>query len=338
MKLLCYTLALGLTVGGAAHALPLQKELVPGDAKWLVHLDVDAFRDSRLGGMTLNEMLAAPLAQLKAQFKIDGQLVLQKLHSITAFGNDFEAGPKADGVLLLSGDEELLKIVEGLLAAQILQDQGATIKKVQQEPFPLYSVNEEVFVSPRLGGQVVVSKSRKNIESLRKLLEGQGKGGRRSEPFSGYAKVPNTFFFLAVAEGFNDNAALPAQAKILKMAEGARIVVGEKADLVFLNLALKAKDPEVIQQIRQVIEGMTALLALGQSENKELLELVQATKVSSTDKMVTVNIEYPLEKVFGRLNGMSRRLHKNLRDPAHAKPVKTEAEDPAPPDSPAKKN
>jgi len=162
------------------------------------------------------------------------------------------------------------------------------------------------------------------IEELRNGLSGKAKG--RGEAFSGYAKVPNTFFFLAVAEGFNDNAALPAQAKILKMAEGARIALGEKTDLLFLNLALKAKDPEVIQQIRQVVEGMTALVALGQSENKELLELVQATKVSSTEKTVTVNIEYPLSKVVGHLDGVSQKLKKSMAKPKRAKHAKPDTD------------
>ncbi len=89
-------------------------------------------------------------------------------------------------------------------------------------------------------------------------------------------------------------------------------MLGEKADLLFVNLALKAKDSEIIQQIRQVLEGMTALVALGQSENKELMELMQGTKVSSTDKIVTVNIEYPLAKAMGRLNEVTKHVHNAL--------------------------
>src|SRR5205823_6830979 len=56
---------------------------------------------------------------------------------ITAFGNDFKAGPKANGVLLLNGEEETRKIVEGFLAAQDLQDTKGSIKKLQQDPFVL---------------------------------------------------------------------------------------------------------------------------------------------------------------------------------------------------------
>jgi len=336
MKSFAYTLAVLLSLTAASRALPLQNALVPNDAKWLVHLDVDNLRESKIGTMVLNDMLAEPLAKLKREMKVDGQLILQKIHSLTAFGDDFQAGPKANGVALLSGDEELQKIVEGLLVAQLLQNTNGPIKKVQQTPYALYSLGDQIFVCPRLAGQVVLSKSRQQIEAIRDLLEAKARSGKGNKAFSGYAQVPNTFFFLAVAEGFNDNAPLPPQAKILKMAEGARIVLGEKAENLFLNLALKAKEPEIVQQIGQVLEGMKALVALGQSENKELLELVQSTKVTSNDKMVTVNIEYPLAKVMGRLDGVSHHLQKAIHGSHNKRHGQAESDQPERAEAPEK--
>src|SRR6185369_5325017 len=225
IKYLSCMVAVLLSLSLSARALPLQKGLVPGDAKWLVHLDLDNFRDSKLGNALINKVLAGKLDQLKAEFKVDGQLILQKIHSITAFGNYFETGKKANGVLLLSGEEETQKIAEGLLAAQILQNTNGPIKKLQQEPFALYSLGDELFLAPRLGGQVALSKSREQLEAVRAFIAGKHEATQR-DPFSGYASAPNSFFFLAVAEGFNENLPIPPQAKILKMAEGARLVLG----------------------------------------------------------------------------------------------------------------
>ncbi len=336
MKRINYILAVVFTLTATSRALPLQKALVPDDAKWLLHLDVDNFRDAKVGSLVMNKMLAAPLAKLKSEMKVDGQLIFQKLHSITVFGTDFKTGPQANGVLLLSGDEEMQKIVEGFLAAQILQNANGPFKKLQQDPFPLYTLQGQIFLSPRLAGHVVVSKSRQQIEGVRDLLARTTKQ-EANGAFSGYAKVANSFFFLAVAEGFNENASLPPQAKILKMADGARIVLGEKGELLFLNLALKAKDTEVIQQIGQVIEGMKAVVALGQSENKELLELVQSIKVSPSDKIVSVNVEYPLAKVMGKLDGVSKHLQKTLGASPQAQAAKAESDESEKSDSPNSK-
>ncbi len=332
MKYVCSITGLMLALAATSPALPLQQGLAPHDAKWLVQLDVDALRDSKVGTILIKDKLAAQIAQLKTDMKIDVELILQKLHSITAFGTDFQMGPEANGVLVLSGGEELRTIAEGLLAAQILQNPDGPVKQLQREPYAVYSVHNQIFVSPGLAGHVVASKSRAQIESFRDALSGKAKTGGASEAFSGYAKVANSFFFLAVAEGFNETTALPPQAKILKMAEGARIVLGEKGEMLFLNLALKAKEAEVVRQIAQVLEGIKAVVALGQSENKELLELVQSIKVASTEKMVTVNLEYPLAKVIGKFDELTKHSGKNPEKPAHAKHRKNKSDSSAKPE------
>src|SRR5262245_29333902 len=227
MKHFSYTLAALLTFVATTRALPVQHGMVPEDAKWMVHLDVDSLRESKVGNVLIKDVLPKPLAKLKTEMKIDGQLILKKLHSLTAYGNDFQAGPQANGVLVLSGEEELQKIVEGLFAAQILQNSNGPIKKLQQDPFVLYAVNNEIFVSLQSTGQVVLGKSRKDVENVRNVLAGKPMAANASSPFVGYANLTNTFFFLAVAEGFNQKAPLPPQAEILKKATGARIVLGE---------------------------------------------------------------------------------------------------------------
>jgi hypothetical protein len=343
MKYFGYSLAVLLAFSATTRALPVQQGIVPDDAKWLVHLDVDSLRESKVGNIVIKDVLAKPLAKLKSEMKIDGQLILQKLHSLTAFGTDFQKGPEANGVLMLNGDEEVQKIVEGFLAAQALQDPNGGIKKLQDEPFVLYSAHNQLFVSPQLAGHVVLSKSRQQIESLRNVLAGKARTANASKPFSGYATVTNSFFFLAVAEGFNEKTALPPQAQILKKATGARIVLGERGDLLFANLSLKAKDPEVIQQIQQVLEGLKALATLAQSENKELLELAQATKVSADNKMVSVNVEYPLSKVIDKLDMLTAHLQESIGEPTNEHPPKPQSDEPVKPgasaksDAPAKK-
>ena len=71
----------------------------------------------------------------------------------------------------------------------------------------------------------------------------------------------------------------------------------EAANL-FLILALKAKSSEVMTQMQQVIQGTVALASLSQAENPDLMQLAQSVKVSGDDKMVTVGVEFPVEKAI----------------------------------------
>jgi hypothetical protein len=82
------------------------------------------------------------------------------------------------------------------------------------------------------------------------------------------------------------------------MTEGARLILGENAANLFLNLALKAKSSEVMTQMQQVIQGTVALASLSQQENPDLMQLAQSVKVSGDDKMVTVGVEFPVEKAI----------------------------------------
>ena len=78
---------------------------------------------------------------------------------------------------------------------------------------------------------------------------------------------------------------------------------------------------------------MKALVSLSQSENKELMDLVQSTKVSTGDKVVTVNLEYPISKVMEKLDMLSEHLEEAMGDHGHANPPKAETKQPAKPDA-----
>ena len=145
---------------------------------------------------------------------------------------------------------------------------------------------------------MVLSKSREAVEKAEAVLNGKSANLSTGKAFSGFPETPKAFFFLAIAEGFNEDAPLPPQAKVLKMTEGARLILGENAGSLFLNLALKAKSSEVMTQMQQVIQGTVALASLSQPENPDLMQLAQSVKVSGDDKMVTVGVEFPVEKAI----------------------------------------
>src|SRR6185369_11632247 len=140
------------------------------------------------------------------------------------------------------------------------------------------------------GKLVVLSKSREAVEKAEAVLSGKSANLSTGKAFSGFPETPKAFFFLAIAEGFNEDAALPPQAKVLKMTEGARLVLGENAASLFLNLALKAKSSEVMTQMQQVIRRTVGLTPFRQPANADVMQLAQSVKVSGDDKMVTVGV------------------------------------------------
>ena len=298
-----------LTVSTAVRADALENNQIPADAKWLLHLDLENLRKTQLGKFAMAHLDKA-LEEAKAAIKMDLRPVLQKVSYLTAYGDDYAKGPQASGVLLVKMDAETQKILEGLIASQMLAAKDDSIKKVQQDASVLYSLKDELHLAIEPNHVVVVSKSQNQIEKARQVLAGKSPNQGKARAFSGFPATPNTFFMLAVAEAFNENSDLPPQAKILQMTDAGRIVLGEKTDKVFLELILRAKTKELVQQIQQVVQGMVALVSLSQVENPELIELANAINVTPQEKMVVINVEYSLAKIMNKLSEEMEKHHK----------------------------
>lgn len=287
-----------------AQSGPLPKNQVSAGAKWLVHADLEGFRTTQVGKFVDKHLLAKALAEAKEAVKFDVAALVQKFTSITAYGTDYKNDPAANlatGILIIQGDADTQKVLEGMLAGAMLADTNSPLKKVQTTPFPLYSYAKQVFAAIQPNGMIVVGKSEAQIEKACQVIAGQEANLGASKAFSEFPAAPDAYFLLGVAEAFNQSAAMPPQARVLQMADGARLILGEKADRLFLDLSLKAKTADVVSQIQQVLQGIVALFALGDPGDKDLAELIKSIKVTAKDKVVSIGVEFPVQKALAKL-------------------------------------
>jgi hypothetical protein len=315
MKPTLTLLSLGLAT--SLFAGPLQTDHVSADAKWLLHVDVDAFRKTQLGAFVQKEIVEKHVQKAGEQAQFDFAKVIGTFHSITAYGTRFEPGEDPTdptGVALIVTEPDTVKALEGFAAAQLLNQPDGDLKKLSHAAGALYSLKDELFVLPMESGRLLVGKSRASLDDAHKVLGGGGAALNLANKFSGYPDVANSFFFLAVAEGFSQNADVPPQARILQMTDGARLVLGEKGGSIFLNLALKTRDAEVTSQVKQVIEGMKALVSLGGQENPDLNRLVNSAKVSDSDRLVTLSLEFPVAGVIEKIEQKTHEEHNEQGD------------------------
>ncbi|HVR37211.1 MAG TPA: hypothetical protein VMS21_15320 [Methylomirabilota bacterium] len=312
MKPTLTILSLGLAT--SLFAGPLQTDHVSADAKWLLHVDVDAFRKTQLGAVAQKEIVEKHVQKAGEEAQFDFAKLIGTLHSITAFGTRFEPGDDPTGVALIMTEPDTVKALEGFAAAQLLNQPEGDLQKLSHAAGALYSLKDELFVLPMEGGRLLVGKSRASLDDAHKVLGGGGAALNSANKFSGYPDVADSFFFLAVAEGFSQNANVPPQARILQMTDGARLVLGEKGSSIFLNLALKTRNAEVTSQVKQVIEGMKALVALGGQENPDLNRLVNSAKVSDSDRLVTLSLEYPVAGVIEKIEKKTHEEHHDQGD------------------------
>jgi hypothetical protein len=315
-------IALGATA--TAMATPLTKKQVAADAKWVVHLDVDKLRSTAVGDYVIKQVLAAKLGDLTRQFDFD--LDWNKVNSLTAYGTGLQSKHIFEGVVLLKTDLDLSKPLDSAVEKDSQGDdhKPRTLQKSQEGRATIYSFNHDLFVSIQPGYPVIVGKSLESIQKAADVLSGKSANLGSTETFSEFPKTQKAFFFLGAVEAFDptegetekahEGDGFNPKAKILKLADGGRVVLGEESNELFLDLSLKAKSKEVVTQMQQVIQGMIALASLSQSKNQELQQLAQSAQVSAKGKIVSLKLGYPADQAILLLSSnLNRHLEQKQR-------------------------
>jgi hypothetical protein len=166
-------------------------------------------------------------------------------------------------------------------------------------------------------GPIILSKSQDRVDSARELLAGKGANLASTKSFGELLSVSNSFFVVAAAQAFGPTELFPAQAKVLRMADGGCVALGEKDDHVCLKISLRGKTAEVTKQIQQVIEGMVALVKLGQPDIPDVVDLANSIKVSTLDDLVTLSADYPTSKAIARLQDVTTPKPHTVKPPHH---------------------
>lgn len=296
MKRTAALFAIASILGAPAFSAPLDKSVVASDAKWVLHLDMEAFRGTDVGKF-LTEKIIEPKYNKGLQEKnLSVTLAPSNISSITAFGSNLQKEER-EGVLLIKTTADVKKDLDSLV--KVAADEGKEISVAQKQPYLLYNVNDDFYVAPDVKGWVVVGKRKSNIDEGHAVLSGEKGTLAKSDAFSDYPRIDNSFFFLGMAEGF-DNTPVPPQAQVLKETSGARLAVGEQVEKLFVNLALRGKTAESALKIQQVLQGLVALVSLS-GDKPELSELARNVQITNEAQMVTVNLSIPTRRAIEKL-------------------------------------
>jgi hypothetical protein len=291
-------LALALPLVSPADPLPAAK--IPADAKWVLHLDADAFRRSKIGEHIVREVLDPKSAKAKEDLEQSLGFALDwtRMHSITLFGPTYQ--PKADnsGLALIRTS---MNVVQGLDTAIERNNPALRPEQIEAGPTPLYRINKDSYVWAGPGGWFLLGKSRDALDRARAALTGSAPSLATANLLKGFGPAQDSFFFLGLAEDFGQKADLPLKAAVLKQAEGGRLVLGERGDQVFAQLTIRTRTAEAAQQIQQVVQGLIALGALSQDAKPELQELAQGAKVTAADQSVTISLEIPSARALAKI-------------------------------------
>jgi hypothetical protein len=309
---------------------PFDSSKVAADAKWVIHLDADAFRKSAVGQYAIEKFLKPKLEENEQFKKLNLSINLQNISGLTAYGPAFEKQP--EGILVLTTTADVKKDLDTLVGmAALSENEKKDVVMLQEKPFLLYSIKDQIYVAPGgPGNSVIIAKSREMLEQGREVALGTGENLSKSKGLSDYPATNEKSFLMVMAEGFNEIEGIPPQAHVLREAKGARVLLGEANENLFFNLVFKAKDESASTKIQQILQGIVALVSLSQPD-KDLTELASNSKVASAGSNVSVELKMPTAKavkVFEEKHGDDHRPARRNREKRRnqeSKPAREEA-------------
>lgn len=262
------------------HAAPVVASQIPASAKWTLHLDLDAMRESETGKAVFARIESEHGAKLQAFKRISSVHLLNDLHDITLNGD----GKPEHAVALIHGSFDQAHMVDVVKASDDYSEEtysGFTIrswkdkKKIQHAAF----ANE---------GLLVFSHQEDALKQELNVLKANAPA--TADPiFSGNGGKP-----LIAATANLGEIELPADAsKILRLASVLRVSAGEDNGRFSIYMGAESKDTKHANRLRRMLDG---ILALAEAGNPKLGEAdFQSEFAVSQDKPgVNVALSVPV--------------------------------------------
>lgn len=304
-----FSIAFFLWACAAACAGPMPAREIPAQAKWVIHLDVEAILKSSFGEPILeiaNDPMVAPrLAAFTAMF---GMNLVGDIHGMTLWGfgnNDHQAA------LYLEGKYDRVKLETIVRAAENYREipyGAARIHAWRDKGKNLYGC----FVREDL---LALSKNQALVEAA--IDAAHGRGGE-------FGLVPGGKTEAALAVVACQSMAgmeLNPQAAVLKRIQEGWGALREEGGSLNAEIYLKAENAEVATQIRQTLEGFRALALLNAQQQPMLASLAAQMSVSAEADTVRVVLSCAKEMA---LNLWRDGLKKEMAKHQQASPTSAE--------------
>jgi len=278
-------------------AEPANANHVAADAKWYVHLDVDAAKKTVLFDQLLSAFKAQiPIDEIANTLKTNiGVNPLTDISGITVYNNSFEKDVAAVVVYA--------KIDGALLNAALASNPDYA--EAEYNNHTLLSWTDRNDNKHKNGcfyrdGIVVMSDKMETLKLAVDVLDKTKPGG------SSLVKAPvkGTFLNGAADLGQSDD---PNVSHILSATEAATASVGETDGKLRIALHLTTRTPEQAGQIRKVLEGVGAFGQLATRELPAAGELIKQFNVTTDGTKVDVTFEHDSKTILQTLQEIDRQ-------------------------------
>lgn len=294
-----------------SNQAPAQKTMtVSDDAKFVVQLDIEVFRNTKLGKRLLG------LTQKMAKQEIGngdedilekveetlGFNPLEEVRTITAVGASYEHPEEDLRVMVRMG--QTTGNLEGLVLAapgySSEERDGVTVHSVTQDEMQAYAAIH----SDGSGNKTIVAATqREDLMEMLLSLRGGAPSSQKQRQISW--QVPEaTFLQVQVLEFPKEVYENDPPANIAKMIKDLSMTIAEESDNYAVDLFITTESEKRAEQMQQLVQGAKALAGMFENEigddqdAKMLLSLLDTVTVSRDSESVQVHVAIPEDLII----------------------------------------
>lgn len=295
-------LLVALVVGaGTLQANPLQRSLIPEDAVWWIHVDVDQLKQTEVGRFLFGEMdkpeAQAKLAVFQAIFNFDPR---QSLGACALYGR---GQASSDAVLLLEGAFDAERL---LILARAGEDYQSHTHRthvihswIDKKQAAKGDGATRTYGALCPGGWVALGQSEKRIAEALDVLDGLIPSLAHSEAFTEWARVVERPTLLAAARRVEGLTADP-RAAFLKHSSQYSLALGEEGKALFAEALLVTNDDETAARVLAIVQGLKALVALN-TDDPNAIKLANSISLAQKGKEVIISLRLASADVVGTM-------------------------------------
>ena len=294
-KMILLLLCTFLALSNLAWSAPLNQSQVPADAKWLIHLDIDAFTRTQMWQLINQEIDENLQKKINAITNLLGSDPTRDIYGATLYGIDAN---EENAVFMIYGRFDREKLISLLVLNEAYAEsdyQGQKLYHWLDEKDNKHKVG--IFAADDL---IVISQSEKAVTAQVDLLSGQTKAlaDQDDAPLAKMVDAPEKAFLLLAADGLAELSRDIHHVAVLKNSKMMAALVSEDDANMNLSVDLTAQSTEAAIQIENVLNGIKSFVELKHAEQPEILALLQAVTLVQNENQLFLNAQFPSEKLF----------------------------------------
>ena len=299
------TLLFILILPDVTNAASLKTSIIPEDAQWVLHIDIEKFTSTKLFELLMEKEGVKAFKGKDKMIEKLGIDPLKDLTGITLFGS---GQAEKNAVVSITGNldkDHLISLVKQAKDNKEIKHGKHTIFQWENNQFGTF-VNDNM---------LIIGRAEDMVRNALDVIAGKQKNIKKTKLMSYLEEVPRGAIIQAVVDDISSVAG-KNKPMILQKTGMAFFMAMEKNESLNLKLKMTTDTAETAKNIGQIINGFTAMARMqvqGKEEIKDqALKLLDALNVSVKGNVIEMGLIYPSEDLINFLIGSKKKLNLSI--------------------------